>query len=78
MDQAEIELLAALLAGELDLPTLRDRFAMAALPALMFDTEGGGGAAPYAQQPMHVVAQDAYALADAMLEARKRKAGTSG
>jgi hypothetical protein len=44
--------------------TMRDQFAMAALPAVM-DKVGGF------HPPLH--AEDAYRIADAMLEARKEK-----
>lgn len=47
-----------------EVPTMRDQFAMAALPAVM-DKVGGFN------PTLH--AEDAYRVADAMLEARKEK-----
>lgn len=56
--------------GQYGYPTLRDQFAIAALPALIAFVEG----VALVDQPDLVfaeIADDAYALADAMLEARE-------
>jgi hypothetical protein len=66
MDQAELEYLASTLAAELDLPTLRDRFALASMQALL--AAGGTGTAAD-------LAAMAYEQADAMMAERGRKAG---
>jgi hypothetical protein len=85
MDQADLDYLASTLAAELDLPTLRDRFAMAALQGeLAAETEGWctsdkrDGSLPNGD-PRKVVTESreqqlatrAYRMADAMMKARE-------
>jgi hypothetical protein len=64
MDQADIEYLAATLAAELDMPTLRDRFAMASMQGLL------ASASDVAGRPDDLAAM-AYEQADAMIAARE-------
>jgi hypothetical protein len=68
MDQADLEYLASTLAAELDLPTLRDRFAAAAMQGLL------ASAKDFAGTPEDLAAM-AYEQADAMVAERGRKAG---
>lgn len=62
--------------GDRDGPqTLRDQFAMAVLPSIyeyaMFDAQHGSGL--FQDKNWRIgLAMDAYAMADAMLEARKK------
>lgn len=50
-------------------PTLRDQFAMAALTGLCADCDKS----KWTNSTKHFIASDAYALADAMLNARGEK-----
>ena len=57
-----------------ELVTLRDRFAMSALPSLMTNLykELEGGECPFCiDEDARTLAQDCYDMADAMLEARE-------
>lgn len=86
MDSQQVQFLAQEIAVAIDQgikagaesqPTLRDRFAMAALQGLLTDNVSyeGRGYQPMADQAPEKVAEYAYSLADAMLKAR---ASTSG
>ena len=62
-------------AGAKNQPTLRDRFAMAALQAFLTDTHAHEGqrCAPVGTLPFREIANLSYEMADAMLEARNPK-----
>jgi hypothetical protein len=69
----ELEAQVVTLAAERDTlrEALRDRFAMAALTGF---TSGGWGlkGCPEGDVPVDIFAEDAFAVADAMMEARKK------
>ena len=65
------EIIARLEAPEHDGATLRDQIAMAALPSIILATSAGQHHPEGDGDLIDLMARDAYAMADAMMDARK-------